>query len=88
MKQHIALGLEGIAIALCGMHSFERAARLLGAASGLREEIGTITPLDERFCNQCRSNLVNRMGEAAFQAAFEAGRQSGWEKVAEEELSR
>ena len=54
---------------------FERAARLLGAASALVELIGaTLAPVDQAGIDNAISTLRTELGEAAYAQAWHAGR--------------
>jgi predicted ATPase/class 3 adenylate cyclase/Tfp pilus assembly protein PilF len=74
-KMNIAESLEGMAGVAAAREDAERTARLWGAAQTLREEIGIPVldaelPLHEHY----RAFARSRLDDAAFEAAFEEGR--------------
>jgi len=71
-KRGIAESLGGIA---CVIEAAEKAARLLGASSALREAIGApVPPVERDPYNECIAATRARLGEAAFGAAWAEGR--------------
>jgi tetratricopeptide (TPR) repeat protein len=79
---NLAEFLEGFAkLALAGAQP-ERAARLLGAAAALREEIGTPVPAVERAdYDQALAQARDQLGPAAFEAAWAEGQAMNWEQA-------
>ncbi|MDI3422905.1 BTAD domain-containing putative transcriptional regulator [Streptomyces luteolus] len=71
----VALALEGLAGAELLAGHAERAARLLGAAAGARERVGTPLPGGERAdVDRIFAGAREALGEEGFAAAFERGR--------------
>jgi hypothetical protein len=72
--------LEGLAA--CGQANFTGAAQLLGAAAGLREQTGNpMTPVDREDVEQTTTAAHAALGDAAFTAAWDAGRALPLEQV-------
>lgn len=87
-KHGIADSLEAISQLATSVREEQRAARLLGAAERLREEIGS--PL--RPCDQDRYQLMKAATKAAlapiaFEALWSQGRAMSWEQAVEETLA-
>jgi tetratricopeptide (TPR) repeat protein len=79
-RRNAAYSLEGMADLAQVTGSPERAARLQGAASALREAIGHPLPPAERAVHERHlSELRKALGEEASQRAFAAGRALSWE---------
>jgi non-specific serine/threonine protein kinase len=78
--------LEGLAWAWLAEQP-ERAARLLSAAAAIRREIATPpAPRMQRIIDQNRATLTERLGHAAFDAAWEVGQLTLAEHIVEEAL--
>jgi tetratricopeptide (TPR) repeat protein len=78
----IAETLEALADLAGQLQEWERAARLLGAAEALREQIGAPIPPVERTAHDRATALtLERLGEEAFLAAWAEGRAMGWEQM-------
>ena len=83
----IAECLEGLATVAAGTGQPERAARLLGAAEALREAIGApLPPVDRPDHDDDDSATRAALGEAAFAAAWAAGRALTVEQAVAEAL--
>lgn len=68
--------------ALAKTHPAPRAARMLGAATTLRETIGApLPPVDQPENHSHRSKLRAELGEAAFGAAWKEGCAMTWERA-------
>jgi non-specific serine/threonine protein kinase len=81
----ISVALDGLAAVAAGRGEWERAARLAGAASALREPIGgELEPADrttrERYLREVREHL----GEAALEAALAEGRATPRDRAIED----
>ena len=81
-KTYMAYCLEAMAAAAVGREDWDRAARLAGAAQGLREVIDAPLPPNERarfepFLAALRATL----GENAFAIAWAEGRAMSWEQA-------
>jgi tetratricopeptide (TPR) repeat protein len=73
--------LEGLALVAAMQGRPERAARLLGASSALRDEMGTPLPPIARADHDHASNAAHEtLGEEAFEAAWAAGRAMSFEE--------
>ena len=73
-REGVLHGLAGAAVLATGRGHAERAARLLGAAAGLAEEIGVRYALPERAAYERAAAAARaRLGESAFAAAWAAG---------------
>jgi tetratricopeptide (TPR) repeat protein len=60
-----------------------RAARLLGAAAKLREEIGTaVPPVEQADFDKALAQARDQLGTAAFEAAWNEGWALDWEQAA------
>ena len=71
----IARRLEGFAALAAAQEQCERAVSLSGAASALREGVGSpLPPLDRQKQDEYLLTLRQTLGEPAFTAAFEGGR--------------
>jgi predicted ATPase/DNA-binding SARP family transcriptional activator len=71
----IATGLEGLAKACAALGRPDRAARLMGSAAVILETTGdTRAPRDQSEVDELLSRLRHALGDAAFTAAWEAGR--------------
>ena len=83
-KLGIAQNLEGLAAVAVAQAQSERAARLFGAAEGLREVIGAPLPSADR-AEHDRSVAAVRtaLGEEAFAAAWAEGRAISLEQAVE-----
>ena len=66
--------LAGLAGAVAAQDQPEQAARLCGLTDALREALGAIAPPTFYRYDQVVATVRARLGEAAFQAAWEAGR--------------
>jgi hypothetical protein len=74
-KGGIAKGLEGLAAVAVAQAQPERAARLFGAAEGLREAMGApLPPSDRAEYDRDVAAARTALGEEAFAAAWQAGR--------------
>jgi predicted ATPase/DNA-binding NarL/FixJ family response regulator len=87
IRQAIAPCLEGLAAVLCDARRGADAARLLGAAEALREELGASLPIRDR---QALARVVAQARAAtsssSFRSAWQAGRDLAAEEVASEAL--
>jgi hypothetical protein len=73
-KEGIAKDLEGLAAVAFSEAQFERAARLLGSAEGLRGAMGTpLAPSDRAEHDRTAAAARAALGEDAFAAAWTAG---------------
>ncbi len=85
----------GIIRCLCGLAHVawaggfsEQAARLFGAAEGLRASLGTPFPLaDQLEFDRCMGDVRARLGEQEFTAAFAEGQAKTLEHAIEYALS-
>jgi tetratricopeptide (TPR) repeat protein len=85
----IAITLEDLASIAGAAGQGERAARLLGAATALRERIGAPQPVPERVATEravARSRAM--LGGQVWAAAFTAGHECSLEQVIAEALER
>jgi predicted ATPase/class 3 adenylate cyclase len=86
-RRAIVQGLEGLAAVFgdqCTSGAGERAARLYGAASALREALGTPhLPHTQAEYNACVLGVKSRLGEEPFAAAFAQGRAMSMEQAVE-----
>ncbi len=74
-KRGIAYALKWLAEVYRGENQLEQAARLFGAAEGLRATISyPLSPFNKRLHDSSVAALRAVLGEAAFTAAWEAGR--------------
>src|SRR5207249_10234786 len=74
-KRGIVQNLEGLAAVAVAQAQSERAARLFGTAEGLREAIGApLPPADRAEHDRSVAAVRTALGEAAFAAAWAAGR--------------
>jgi non-specific serine/threonine protein kinase len=73
-KLGIAGCLRGLASVAALTHRFARAARLFGAAEALREAIGASVPRHHARYDRAVARVRAGLGEAAFTAAWAAGR--------------
>jgi predicted ATPase/class 3 adenylate cyclase len=86
-RSGIAASLEGLAGVFAQEADLQRAARLYGAASALREAIGAARPLEEEAAyTQQLTSVRRRLAEDAFAAAFAQGRALLPEEAAAEAL--
>ena len=86
-QRRCAVGLEELASSAGMAGLSERAARLLGAASALREALGTPQPPQEQAeTEQATAAARSTLGEAAWAAAFAAGRALPLERAIAEAL--
>ena len=84
----ISYSLESLAEAAHRQGQSERAARLGGAASALRESIGSpLNPADQKRFDKTTASAAEALGEAAFAAAWEVGRAMTLEQAVEYGLS-
>ena len=84
----IAEGLDGLACVARGQSQLSRAARLGGAASALRESIGSPqTPAEQETTDKTMGAVREALGGGAFAAAWDAGRAMSWEQAVEYALS-
>jgi predicted ATPase/DNA-binding SARP family transcriptional activator len=80
--------LEGFARLARLQSDWERAARLWGAAESLREATGTpLTPEEQKEYERDQAAVREALGEAAFEAAWSAGRAMTMEHAIEEALN-
>ena len=80
--------LEGLARVAVVQESHDRSARLLGAAEGLREEIGaSLPPADHDQHEGTVTTLRAELGEELFAAAWAEGRAMSLEEAVEFALS-
>jgi predicted ATPase/DNA-binding SARP family transcriptional activator len=87
-RRGIAAGLEGLAAVANVQRQSERAARLLGAASALRERIGTVlTPAREADHDRHVQAARQALGAEGFTRAWEAGQALTPEQVVAEALA-
>jgi predicted ATPase len=85
----IAESLEALAVVLARCEYQAAAARLLGAAEGLREVAGVILPPPDRPAyNALLASLAADLSEVAFHAAKEAGKTLAPEEAVSEALER
>jgi predicted ATPase/transcriptional regulator with XRE-family HTH domain/Tfp pilus assembly protein PilF len=74
-REGVAASLEGLAAVALGEGQPERAARLLGAATALRETIGApLPPAARPSYERTRSGITAQLDPATFAAAWAAGR--------------
>jgi hypothetical protein len=86
-RSGIAAAIEGLAGVFAQEADLQRAARLYGAASTLREAIGAARPLEEEAAyTQQLTSVRRRLAEDAFAAAFAQGRALLPEEAAAEAL--
>jgi predicted ATPase/DNA-binding XRE family transcriptional regulator len=86
-RKYFAECLEALAALAAGTGGPERAARLLGAADGLREAAGSRRwPVEEPEHQATVAATRAALGEAAFACAWEAGRAAPLEQIVAEEL--
>jgi hypothetical protein len=72
----IANSLEGMAEAAAATDGYRRAARLLGAAQGLRAKLGAAySPREERELSPLRAAVVAKLGTDPGERELSAGRQ-------------
>ena len=84
----IAEGLDGLACVARGQSQLSRAARLGGAASALRESIGSSqTPAEQETTDKTMGAVREALGGGAFAAAWDAGRAMTMEQTAEYALA-
>jgi len=87
-RRVIAHSLEGMTGVAQGQSQSSRAARLGGAASALRESIGSPrSPAEQEEIDQQVAAVREALGEAAFAAAWDAGRAMTWEQAVEYALA-
>lgn len=88
-RRQIAITLEDLASVAAATGAGERAARLLGAATALRERIGAPQPVPERTAaEQAVARSRAMLGGEAWAAAFSAGHQCRLEQIIAEALER
>jgi predicted ATPase/DNA-binding CsgD family transcriptional regulator len=73
-QRHIAGCLRGLASVAAAARQYTRAARLYGAAETMREAIGASAPRHHALSDQAVARVRAGLGEAAFAAAWAAGR--------------
>jgi len=74
-KFSITQGLEGMAGMFGAQMQSERAARLFGAAEGLRENIGApLSPSDQVFYEPILDMTRKLLGDELFKTTWQAGR--------------
>ena len=74
-KLRVLREMEGLATAVAAQGQAERAVRLLGAAAGLRDLLGSARhPMDRVAVERAEAALRAALGEEAFAAAWAAGR--------------
>ena len=73
-QRHIAGCLRGLASVAAAARQYTRAARLYGAAETMREAIGAPAPRRHALSDQAVARVRAGLGEAAFAAAWAAGR--------------
>jgi predicted ATPase len=72
-RETTARALDGLAAVTVARGDVERAARLAGAAEGIRRSVGAaVFPTDQTTCARTRSALAARLGEANSAARIEA----------------
>jgi predicted ATPase/class 3 adenylate cyclase len=72
----IASSLEGMAAAAAATGEYQRAARLMGAAQGLRARLGAVfSPREERELSHLRAAMVAKLGADRSERELSAGRQ-------------
>jgi non-specific serine/threonine protein kinase len=86
-KRGIVGCLNGLASVAAATGRFARAARLFGAAEVLREEVGAATPRHRHHSGSAVSQTKSALGEAAFAAAWEAGRAMPLSDVMDEAMA-
>jgi predicted ATPase/class 3 adenylate cyclase len=80
----VARALMGLALVAARVNEFVRAAVLLGADQGLRDEMGVPVPEAERPAFEHVVETVRTgLGEAAFAESWKKGREMGWEHAAD-----
>ena len=83
-----AYSLEGLSAVAHRQSQSGRAARLSGAASALRERIGSrLSPVEQAEFDNTMASAAEALGEAAFTAAWDAGRAMTLEQAVEYGLS-
>lgn len=86
-KPDVPMSLETAAAAALANAHPERAARWVGAASGLRAELDIALPASEREpLERVSRGLRSAFGAAAFEALWEEGRAQGWASAVEEAI--
>jgi non-specific serine/threonine protein kinase len=82
-REGIVRGLGGLAVVAAAHGQPERAARLFGAAEGLREGIGAPLPRADRAEHRSITAVRAALGEEAFAAAWAEGRAMGLPQAVE-----
>jgi hypothetical protein len=78
-RRGMAEALEGLAARYAAQGEFERAARLSGAAAAMREAIAApLPPVERALIERWTPAARSKLGEAAFDAAWEEGRKHGF----------
>jgi tetratricopeptide (TPR) repeat protein len=86
-RQGIAGTLEGLARVAQAAERLPQAARMYGAAQGLRDALSApLAPNEQPRHQDLLAALQQSMGEAAFQAAWDAGHALSWEAATAEAL--
>jgi predicted ATPase/transcriptional regulator with XRE-family HTH domain len=81
--------MESLAMLACRQERMERAARLLGAAAGVRDSMGIPQPATSRAaCETVVAATCRALGPDGFRAAFDAGRRMSPEAAAGEAGSK
>jgi predicted ATPase/class 3 adenylate cyclase len=81
-RRGIVGALYLLANAAADQEQYERAARLLGAADALRQQLGFPLNVYERAdYDRCVAATRQRLAEAAYMAAYEEGRMAGMEQA-------
>jgi len=87
-RRGISTCLEGMAVAALGQSQPGRVARLVGAASALRESIGSaLSAVERERMDTALASACEALGEAAFAAAWDAGRAMTLEQAVEYALA-
>jgi predicted ATPase/class 3 adenylate cyclase len=86
-KLRMVRGLEGLATAAAALGQAERAVRLLGAAASVRDVLGSARhPMDRSAVERAEGALRAALGDAAYAAAWNAGRALSLEEAVYEAL--
>ena len=87
-RHGIACALAELAIIVAHDNDYRLAARLWGSASGLSEQIGApLWPAERITYDKQLATARAHLGHAAFDAAWQAGRQLSWEQAAHDALA-
>ena len=86
-RQEITGALEGLARAAQAEERLPQAARLYGAAQGLRDALSSpLAPNEQPQHETLLAALKQSLGPTAFQSAWDAGHVLSWEQAAAEAL--